>query len=99
MKLMSARSSRAPAPSSTANRAPDIRAARSKSRMPSAVPTSQCGLGVNANAGGAPHRRTSTLSAAEDPTGTLACGRFGMASSSPSRADSIAASSVSSARI
>ena len=44
MKLIRARSSRAPAPISTEKRAPDIFAARSKSRMPSAAPMSQCGL-------------------------------------------------------
>ena len=46
---MSARASRAPAPISTENRAPDMRAARSKSRMPSAVPSSQCGFGSKSN--------------------------------------------------
>ena len=80
MKLISARSSRAPAPLSTANRAPDIRAARSKSRMPSAWPISQCGFGSKSNVGGMPHRRTSWLSAVDAPTGTLSCGRFGSVS-------------------
>ena len=78
---MSARASRAPAPSSTENRAPDIRAARSKSRMPSAVPSSQCGFGVKSNAGGVPQRLISTLSADDFPAGTLSCGRFGNRSS------------------
>ena len=49
MKLMSARASRAPAPLSTENRAPAMRAARSKSRMPSAAPRSQCGFGTKSN--------------------------------------------------
>ena len=83
MKLMSARASRAPAPSSTEKRAPDIRVARSKSRMPSAGPRSQCGLRLEverarlAVRGGLPRcpRRSR-------PTGTLACGRFGSVISS-----------------
>ena len=49
MKLMSARDSARPAPLSTENRAPAIRAARSKSRMPSAAPRSQCGFGSKSN--------------------------------------------------
>ena len=54
MKLISARSSRAPAPISTEKRAPDIFAARSKSRIPSAAPMSQCGFGSKSNARGSP---------------------------------------------
>ena len=65
MKLISARASRAPAPVSTANRAPASLAARSKSSMPSAGPISQCGRGAKSKPGGAPCRRTSTLSASE----------------------------------
>ena len=61
--------------------APDIRAARSKSRMPSAAPSSECAFGSKSNCRGSPHRRTTTLSAALLPTGTLACGRFGRVSS------------------
>src|SRR5450830_921495 len=71
MKLISARESRAPAPIRTANRAPDIFAARSKSRIPSADPMSQCGFGSKSNARGSPWRRTSTLSSALFPTGVL----------------------------
>ena len=62
-----------------------MRAARSKSRMPSAGPISQCGFGSKSNVGGVPQRRTSELSAADVPTGTLSCGRFGSVSSSASR--------------
>jgi hypothetical protein len=54
MKSMSARASRAPAPINTEKRAPDMRAARSKSRMPSAAPISQCGFGSKSNTGGLP---------------------------------------------
>ena len=53
---MRARSSRAPAPVRTANRAPVIFAARSKSRMPSASPRSQWLLAGAVNVGGDPHR-------------------------------------------
>ena len=61
MKSMSARESRAPAPRRNAKRARAIFAARSKSRMPSAAPRSQCALGVKSNRGGSPTRRTSAL--------------------------------------
>jgi hypothetical protein len=47
MKLMSARVSREAPPRSTVNRAPEIRAPASKSRMPSDSPISQCGRGAN----------------------------------------------------
>ena len=46
MKLISARARRAPAPTSTENRAPAIFVPRSKSMMPSAGPRSQCACGV-----------------------------------------------------
>src|SRR5579859_280852 len=60
--------------------------------MPSSAPRSQCALGVKSNFGGVPHLRTSTLSSALFPTGTLACGRFGMpARMSRSRASRSAA--------
>ena len=49
MKSMSARASRAPAPSSMANRDRAIFVARSKSRMPSAGPRSQCAFGAKSN--------------------------------------------------
>ena len=49
MKLISARASRAPAPTSTVKRAPAIFVPRSKSMMPSAGPRSQCACGVNVN--------------------------------------------------
>ncbi len=61
MKLISARSRRAPAPLSTANRAPEIFVARSKSMMPSAVPRSQCAFGSKSNARGSPWRRASAI--------------------------------------
>ena len=90
MKLMSARDSRAPAPLRTANRAAEIFTARSKSMIPNAGPRSQCGCGSKSNARGSPCRRTSTLSAAVLPTGTLECGRFGSSSSAELRWYSIA---------
>ena len=78
MKFASARSSFAPRSQYTAKRAPVSLTARSRSRTPSSAPRSQCGLGVKSNCGGVPQRRTSTLSSALCPTGTLACGRLGM---------------------
>ena len=68
MKLISARASRAPAPISTENLVPDIFVARSKSRIPSAGPRSQCAFGSKSKVRGSPCRRTSTLSAALAPT-------------------------------
>ena len=67
---MRARSSRAPAPVRTANRAPAIFAARSKSRMPRASPISQWLLaGVRQCGRGSPPR-VSLLSLASFPIGT-----------------------------
>ena len=94
MKLISARASRAPAPTSTVNLAPAILVPRSKSITPSAGPRSQCACGVNENSRGVPERRTSTLSAALFPTGTDACGTLGMASSPRLRRCSIVSSST-----
>ena len=95
MKLISARASRAPAPTSTENRAPAILVPRSKSMMPSAGPRSQCACGVKAERRAACRaRRTSTLSAALFPTGTLACGTFGIVSRPRLRRCSIASSST-----
>ena len=67
-----------------------MRVARSKSRIPSAGPSSQCGFGSKSIAGGVPQRRTSALSAADFPAGTLSCGRFGSVSKRASRRCSIA---------
>ena len=78
MKFISARSSFAPMSQYTAKRAPVSLAARSRSSTPSSSPSSQCGLGVKSNCGGAPQRRTSTLSASLLPTGTLSSGRLGI---------------------
>ena len=86
MKLISARASRAPAPISTEKRAPDIFVARSKSRMPSAGPISQCGLRLEverARLAVPPHFLV--VRGARVPTGTLACGRFGSVISSADR--------------
>ena len=61
MKLISARASRAPGAISTVNRAPAIFVPRSKSRMPSAGPRSQCGFGSKSSARGSPTRRISRV--------------------------------------
>ncbi len=75
-----ARSRRAPRPLYTAKREPAIFIAASKSRIPAPSPSSQWALGLKSNCGGAPQRRTSTLSAADLPTGTLECGILGTVS-------------------
>ena len=77
MKLIKARSNRAPAPKYNGNRAPVILAARSKSRIPSIWPKSQCALGSNPNSGGSPTVVITGLSVSSFPFGTDACGRFG----------------------
>ena len=92
---MSARSICAPAPINTAKRAPEILVARSKSMMPSCGPRSQCALGSKSMGRGSPHVRTTALSAALLPTGTLACGTLGSVSSSIVRWRSMASSSIS----
>ena len=88
MSWMSARSSRAPWSHSTAKRAPATLAARSKSRMPSAGPSSQCGWGVKSKTRGVPTRRASTLACASVTGRHRASGRFG----TPSRLRWIASS-------
>ncbi len=77
IKLISARSRRAPASQYTANRAPVILAARSRSSIPSSGPKSQCAFAWKPNSGGFPQRRISTLSASVLPIGTESCGMFG----------------------
>ena len=73
----SARCSRATAPVSTTNRAPDNLAAVSKS-IPGLTPAmSKCSTGWNANARGWPQRRISTLPVSSGPSGTEASGRLG----------------------
>ena len=52
MKLISARSSCAPAPIRNAKRVPEIFVARSKSMMPSSGPRSQCAFGSKSKAFG-----------------------------------------------
>ena len=82
---MSARESRAPAPQQHREaRAGDL-APRARSRGCRApAPRSQCGLRRRSRtARGSPTRRTSRLSAALVPTGTLACGRFGTVEQEP----------------
>ena len=99
MKLASARSSRAPAPKCTTKRAPEILAARSKSRMPSASPISQCGRAGKSNRGGSPQVLTQRLSCSDAPAGTESCGRLGIAASSSRSFRSAAAACASSCSI
>ena len=81
MNCSSARSSRASAPFSTTNRAPDIFAAASKSMRPSASPISKCSLGLkpSGNVGALPCWRSSTLSFSSLPSGVSSSGRLGIA--------------------
>ena len=67
--------------------------------MPSSGPRSQCAFGSKSNARGSPQVRTTTLSAALFPTGTLECGMFGSVSSSTVRCRSALSSSNSSCLI
>ncbi len=98
MKLISARSSREASPFITAKRAPESLAARSKSRMPRASPTSQWDLGSKANRGTSPHFFTSTLSASLLPAGSESWQRLGipmtMSFKSVSAAESLSSSSL-----
>ena len=77
IQLISARVSRAPQPRVTKKRAPAIFTPRSKSRIPSRSPTSQCGFGANSKRRGSPQRRISRFAEASRPTGTSGAGRFG----------------------
>ena len=81
MKLISARSRRAPAPMYTANRAPLNFVARSRSSIPSCSPTSQCGLGSKLYFFGSPQVLTTSLFASEVPFGTSSRVRFGIRAS------------------
>ena len=76
-----ARSSRASPPLITANRAPDILAAASKSSRPMASPRSAWSLAGPVAARLAPGRLTSTLPASSSPSGTSAAARFFSAAS------------------
>ncbi len=78
MKEISERSSSEPAPRRTAKRAPASFEARSKSRMPSASPSSQCGFGLKGGDGTAPTTRSTRLSVSSRPTGTDSWGMFGI---------------------
>ena len=72
---------------------------RSKSMMPSASPSSQCGFGSKSNLRGSPQRRISTLSCSSLPFGTLECGIFGSLSASSSSSFCISADLSSSSFI
>ena len=80
MNCASARCSRASEPFIRVKRAPLIFTAASKSSRPRAAPMSTWSFAAKSNLRGSPTRRTSTFSSADLPTGTLACGRFGIAS-------------------
>ena len=67
MKLISARSSCAPGAHEHGEACAGDLVARSKSRMPSAGPRSQCAFGSKSNWRGSPHVRTTALSAALCP--------------------------------
>ncbi len=95
MKLMSARSSSAPAPFDRQKRPPVILTARSKSRMSSAAPMSTWSLTGKEKARGVPHVRTTGLSSSPAPSGTEGSGTFGMERSNSSIFRSIAGSSAS----
>ena len=62
--MISARSSRAPAPLKTMKPLPEIFVAASRSIRPSCVPISQCGFGLKSNFAGSPTTRSMRLSAA-----------------------------------
>ena len=105
MKAPMARSSRASAPFSTTKRAPEIFAAVAKSMRPNPSPISKCCFTAKSSFGGAPTRRTSTLSCSSLPSGTSSRGRLGMtesasrslASSARSSSSPLASSSFSAA--
>ena len=97
MKLMSARSKRAPKPPSSTKRLPASFTARSASIMPSSAPKSQCGFISMPSASksrGVPQRRTSGLSFSSLPTGVESAGMFGVASSMLCSSSSAAARSA-----
>ena len=97
MNCISARSSRASAPFSTTKRAPDSFAAVSKSIRPERFADLEMLARLEAvgKCGGAPWRRTSTLSCSSLPSGTSASGRLGIAASSRSSAAAAAFSCAS----
>ena len=88
MNWLRARSRRAPRPHWTAKRAPEIFAARSKSRIPSSGPRSQWAFGSKSKAGGSPTFRTSTLADSSGPTGTSGSGMLGTTRRKPRRRSS-----------
>ena len=90
MKAASARTSRAPCPRSNGKPEPVILAPAGRSRMPSAAPSSQCGLAAKSNCGGSPQARTTRLADAS-PSGSSSSGKFGHAQ----RGSSSSAASIS----
>ena len=78
---MSARDSSEAGPLRTVKREPVIFAARSKSRMPSAGPRSQCACGGKSKRVGSPHVFRTTFAVSSSPSGTSSCGMFGSVSS------------------
>src|SRR5688572_17336390 len=95
MYWMSARCSRASAPVSTANRAPAILAATSKSSIPACSPSATWSSGVKENVRGSPQRRSSTFAVSSRPSGTESCSRFGSINTKPSNSSCTRPSSAS----
>ena len=61
----------------TKKREPDSLAPRSRSRIPSHSPNSQCGCGSKEGVGCSPHWRTTVLADSSRPSGTWGRGRLG----------------------
>ena len=97
MNCASARCRRAMPPRSTTKRAPEMRAAASKSSPPNFTPRSTWSSGVKSNSRGVPWRRTSTLAVSSRPSGTESCSRFGRPISQASDSVCTAASATSAA--
>ena len=76
-----ARSGAAAGPRRTVKRAPVIFAARSKSRMPSAGPRSQCAFGAKSKRVGSPQVFRTTFAVSSAPSGTESSGMFGSVAS------------------
>ena len=91
MRLISARSRRAPAPKEAVKRAPAILAPRSKSRMPSGGAEVPVRPWARSRTRAACRRRARAVGGLVLAAGTLACGRLGSAELERSTAPSIAA--------
>ena len=103
MKLMSARSRRAPRPPSRMKRLRASFTARSKSMMPSSGPRSQCGFILSmpsaAKSRGVPQRRTSGCRPRSRPRAVVSAGMLGVRRSSARSSASASSRSVPMAAI